>query len=374
MGTYRYMLDRLEKDFIATKIKSTELDTSIKSKKGVLDLEGGKQRKTKEERLQAKAIFDNLMKNIELEQKDRQERIFELQKCIQNKEASVSRRIERQRKNAEIAEAAANENKDSSELKMRENLYTQKLWNTYMRKRMEKEMRNSAQIDEAFKNIKTATQVTDVQEMVRKFLTREQTYSSLLKTVSESESKIDYLKKSNEELRAQLHELTLDSSNNGQDKSKELSAVENDGGIFMMSEELRQVEKEHQRLGERFKGINIVNDQISNWAKRIYKKFGALTSDETFQKPPTDLVTIFNAMHSVVEHELNAIALTREEEETGIEYDQVFNDFANEGFVHKNIRVRPVSGLNDETRDGRQSNVSRGGMDDGKEDGEERFN
>lgn len=151
-----------------------------------------------------------------------------------------------------------------------------------MRKRMEKEMRNSAQIDEAFKNIKTATQVTDVQEMVRKFLTREYTYSSLLKTVSESESKIDYLKKSNEELRAQLHELTLDSSNNGQDKSKEVSAVENDGDIFLMSEELRQVEKEHQRLGERFKGINIVNDQISNWAKRIYKKFGALTNDETF--------------------------------------------------------------------------------------------
>jgi chromosome segregation ATPase len=125
---------------------------------------------------------------------------------------------------------------------------------------MEKEMRNSAQIDEAFKNIKTATQVTDVQEMVRKFLTREQTYSSLLKTVSESENKIDYLKKSNEELRAQLHELTLDSSNNGQDKSKDVSAVENDGDIFLMSEELRQVEKEHQRLGERFKGINIVND------------------------------------------------------------------------------------------------------------------
>ena len=79
-------------------------------------------------------------------------------------------------------------------------------------------------------------------------------------------------------------------------------------------------------------------------------------------------------MHTVVEHELNEIAQTRTEEETGIEYDQVFNDFANEDFVHKNIRVRHVSGLNDETRDGRQSNVSSGGMDDGKEDGEERFN
>jgi len=243
-----------------------------------------------------------------------------------------------------------------------------------MRKRMEKEMRNSAQIDEAFKNIKTATQVTDVQEMVRKFLTREQTYSSLLKTVSESEAKIDHLKKSNEELRNQLHDLTLDSNQN-QDKSKDAGSIaENDSDIIMMNQELGTVLKEHQRLNDRFKGINIVNDQISNWAKRIYKKFGTLTQDDQFSKPPTDLVTCFNAMHTVVEHELNAIAQTKAEEEAGIEYDQVFHDFANEDFVHKNIRVRPVSGMNDETRDGRQSNVSRGGMGDEKEDNEERFN
>lgn len=239
-----------------------------------------------------------------------------------------------------------------------------------MRKRMEKEMRNSAQIDEAFKNIKTATQVTDVQEMVRKFLTREQTYSSLLKTVSESEAKIDALKKSNEELRAQLHELTLDSSNS-QDKSKETTVVDNDSDIILMNNELSAALKEHQRLNERFKGINIVNDQVSNWAKRIYKKFGTLTNDETFSKPPSDLVTVFQGMHTVVESELANIA--NQDEETGIEYDQVFNDFTNDDFLNKNIRVRPISGLNDETKDGRQSNVSRG-MGDEKEDGEERFN
>ena len=96
----------------------------------------------------------------------------------------MSRRIERQRKNAEIAEAAANENKDSSELNTRQNLYIQRLWNVYLRKRMVKEMENSKQINDAFQAIKTATQVTDVQEMVRKFLTKEQTYGSLLKTVN----------------------------------------------------------------------------------------------------------------------------------------------------------------------------------------------
>jgi hypothetical protein len=161
-------------------------------------------RKTKEEKLQSKAIFDSLMNNISKEQKDRQERIIELQKCIKNKEESVNRRIERQKRNTEIAEAAANENKDTTELRMRETLYLNKLWNTFMRKKMEREMTKSHAIDEAFKTIKTATGVNDVQEMVRKFLTREQTYSQLLATVSESEAKIDKLKKAIEELSTRL--------------------------------------------------------------------------------------------------------------------------------------------------------------------------
>ena len=76
--TYSHMLHRMEQDYIATKIKSTELETSLKNKKEVLALEEEKQRGSKENRLQSKSIFDNLMKNIEKEQRDRQDRIIEL--------------------------------------------------------------------------------------------------------------------------------------------------------------------------------------------------------------------------------------------------------------------------------------------------------
>ena len=87
---------------------------------------------------------------------------------------------------------------------MRENLYIQKLWNSFMRKKMEKEMKNSHDIDEAFKAIKTATGVTDVGEMVKKFMSRESTYSQLLGNVSESEKKTEVLKQANDELRNRL--------------------------------------------------------------------------------------------------------------------------------------------------------------------------
>lgn len=79
---------------------------------------------------------------------------------------------------------------------------------------MEKEMSNSAQIDTAFKDIKTATGVTDVQELVKKFLTREQTYSDLLQNVNDSDKKVDILKKDNEMLRNRLHDLKIDSEAN----------------------------------------------------------------------------------------------------------------------------------------------------------------
>lgn len=44
-------------------------------------------------------------------------------------------------------------------------------------------------------------------------------------------------------------------------------------------------------------------------------------------------------------------------------------DFATEDFINKNIRVRPISGVSkaDETKDGRASNISKGGQDDTEE-------
>lgn len=91
---------------------------------------------------------------------------------------------------------------------------------------MEKEMRNSSQIDEAFKAIKTASGVYDVQEIVKKFLTREQTYSQLLNNVNTSETKTEQLKKDNDELRNRLQELKIDTSAN-QDENADPAALEN---------------------------------------------------------------------------------------------------------------------------------------------------
>ena len=162
-------------------------------------------------------------------------------------------------------------------------------------------MKQSMSIDDAFKSIKTATGVTDVQEMVRKFLTREQTYSQLLMNVSESERHIDKLKKDNEELRGRLHELKID------------AGEQNGGGmmdeeIIELNSTLSNVQKDYTLQQEKFKKINIVNDQISNWAKKVFNKFSTLIGGQESQATPsTDIVQIFKGMNTVVISELDKI-------------------------------------------------------------------
>ena len=62
-----------------------------------------------------------------------------------------------------------------------------------------------------------------------------------------------------------------------------------------------------QKLQDRFKKINIVNDQITNWSKRVYQKFGLLTDDAAFQQEQTDLVAIFEVMDISTGKELDSI-------------------------------------------------------------------
>lgn len=102
---------------------------------------------------------------------------------------------------------AANENKDQNEIKMFQEFLIQRLWSAFMKKKMEKEMNRHMAVEEAFQSIRTETGFSDVNEIVHRFLTREQTYSQLLMAVSENERKIDNLRVDHETSAAKLHEL-----------------------------------------------------------------------------------------------------------------------------------------------------------------------
>lgn len=207
---YKYMLDRMKKDLISLQLISNDLVESLRSKRQIMKDELNKQRKSKENKLQSKYRLDHLMKNIEREQDKRKERIESLQTSIKNKEDALQKRMDRVQRQSEIAEAAANENKDQNEVKMRENFMVQKMWSQYYKMKMNKEMTRSQVIEDAFQKIRSQTAITDVQEIVHKFLTREHTYAGLLQAVSEHEQRLEGLRRNSEEKTEFLQKLQME--------------------------------------------------------------------------------------------------------------------------------------------------------------------
>ena len=351
--SYYHMIDRMKKDLVSLSIKSNEMQDSYKQKEQIATEETDKSRKAKEQRMQAKVKLEALMKNIDIEQKKRQERIMSLQKSIRNKEEALQRRMDRVRRQQEIAEAAANENKDSNELKMQENYMVQKLWSALLKKKMEKEMSRFREIEEAFQKIRASTGFSDVQEIVHKFLTREQTYSQLLMAVSDNERKIDNLRRENEQWREKLHDLQIQAD--GQEKK---SNHQQTPEITALDNKITTLRKQSEKAEELNKRVQLVNDQVNSWTSRILQKIDQQFNENitSFENNKT-LAFIFERIAQAVVKRLEQIIIEDDENPDGdkgyITVKDFMNDFATEEFLTKNIRVRPASGVtraDEETR------------------------
>lgn len=73
-----------------------------------------------------------------------------LKTSINNKEDALQKRMNRVHRQKEIAELAANENKDQNEIEKRERFYVQKTWSQFFKRKMEREMAKYNEIETAF--------------------------------------------------------------------------------------------------------------------------------------------------------------------------------------------------------------------------------
>ena len=136
--------------------------------------------------------------------------INNLERELKSKEDIAERRDDRQKRQLEIAEAAANDDKDSHEVKLREKLLLYSLWFTFLNKKFVSEMHKAVDIEKAFSKIKSATGLSDVFEIVEKFLTREQNYFILINAVNEAEKKLNFLRNENINAKEMLNNLHFD--------------------------------------------------------------------------------------------------------------------------------------------------------------------
>ena len=209
-------------------------------------------------------------------------------------------------------------------------------------------MYNSSEVEDAFQTIRAATGMTDIHSIVQKFLTREQIYSQLLVNVAESERKIDSLKKENEELMGELHDLMIDKDGVKVEDKKANPEIER------LSTEISELSKEVEECKDRSQKVEIVTDQVYGWTQKVIQKMNEQFSEDRLNiahledleklKKNATLTELFHKISDKTCDQLEQlIADEVNEDERYITLKDFLNDFASQEFVQKNIRVRPMS-------------------------------
>ena len=194
---YLYMISRIEKDIIALKAKSNILQTSFEYKSKIDNSEEVLKRKKREEALQAKKGLKKLLNKFESVQKQRRKNINDLTYIIKENELAEKEKLQQQRKRLEIAEYSSNNNPDKDEKKFRHTLLINRLYGQILRMRMKNEMKKSINFEKAVCDLKNTTGISDIQEILKNFLTKENKYFLNQINLTQNEKKLQNLQKEN---------------------------------------------------------------------------------------------------------------------------------------------------------------------------------
>lgn len=269
---YQHMIGRMKEELLQMKIATNKLEDGIKKRVALLENEKLEYNKVKVEKYRAQLGLDEIANNVELDKKKTEAKVMQLSKQINEKTEAVARRIQRLQRRQNIKDAARSDQTDQNEKKIRDKLLVHKFWNAFLRKRMEREIQNNSETADAFEKIRTSTVciaiinrqgLEDFQEIVKKFLSRENTYSQLLEAVTDAEKTKEQLKLENEKLVLELKDKTIELDG--------MAGKDEESTIYSLQKEIANFGREEQNLLDKYQKCCIVHDQLKNWVLKMYR-------------------------------------------------------------------------------------------------------
>ncbi|CAG9334643.1 unnamed protein product [Blepharisma stoltei] len=295
---YEHMLDRMKQEQTNLDLKSYNLQDNLKSARMLLETEKDRARKINEKKVSSRMMVKELRENLEVEKKKKDERIQQLELGIRLKKEAAERQENRIKRQLEIAEIAANEDRHSQEIKIKEQLILHKFWLQYLKWKQENKKQTAIDVEEAFQKIRSATGLTNLNDIVEKFLTREETYNQLLSSVSDAEKTLADLKAKHEIAREELKGLLLIE---GEETEKTFNRE-----YQTLEEEIDTEYKELNRVKEQVAKASSVHEQALGWGKKMLQVLG-------IEESKTNIRDVFDEIKHHVDNMIETVSDRNEE-------------------------------------------------------------
>ncbi|CAD8050457.1 unnamed protein product [Paramecium primaurelia] len=333
--SYTHVINRLKHDVLCFRKKLNEMGDIYEKKKAEANQADAKQWESIQLNQMTRKLCDEMMNNIEIEKNNRQRQIAQYNKQIKAQLIAKEKRDERMIKQREIAEHASND-KDASEKKWRKLLLAHKVVHSLLKNKMEKEMEKFKVVETAFQEIKTATGISEAQEIVQKFLTKEATYGQLLGTIAENEKKIEHLKRKKENLKNKFQQLK------DEVQIMEMSAKPSKKGVDS------EIYKQFYSIDDRAKKAEIMKQKLYAWSIKMLGKIEKASMQFLDERtnyyhiyPRGKEVELFEQLQKLI---FQDIEQARPEEILQIigevNRSNIRNDTLNEEYLKKNVRIK----------------------------------
>ena len=213
MKSYQYLLDRIKEDKHA-------LDKELKRQQGDLNVtkrtlahQATRSKKLQEINLRERIDIQNFSQTVQKEKKVQEATLQLIEKKALERSRAVTILEESSKHRELIADAAQGQVSNSETIEIRSKILMNQLWYLWLTKKLQKELDKGGILEEPFQKIKMTTGMQSVEDILTRFLTREEAYKDLVSGVKEAENKLKDMKDKLDSANSHLQVLKIKEGN-----------------------------------------------------------------------------------------------------------------------------------------------------------------
>jgi len=258
---YQHMLERLKKERALLKQKLVQMEAHLTRKQGEHEDKLAQTRLAKQHQAQAAQELELCEYECQAEKDLTDQALVEMTQALNAKKSVIRRRKDFERWRHEVAMEAANEAFNASAGRLKKLWAVEKLGGNCLQKIIFEQVEKSQATEDGFQKIREVTGLTDVMDIVHKFLNRDVEHEQLKTAVKEAESKLESLREEFEHFKRETEGITFD--NESGVTRKIYQEVED------CESHLNKCLYDHQSSRERLHKTTLTLEQMKSWSRRM---------------------------------------------------------------------------------------------------------
>merc|ERR1719321_1152596 len=291
---YQHMLERLKKERALLKQELVQMEAHLTRKQSEHEDKLAQARLAKQHQAQAAQELELTEQDGEHERSVREGAMRAMMGTLHTKRNAIQRRADFERWRHEVALEAANEAFQSSAGRLRKLYAVEKLAGNCLQKIIFEQVEKSQATEDGFQKIREVTGLTDVMDIVHKFLNRDVEHEQLKSAVAEAESKLESLLADFEQYKRQTEGIVPQDTAGSQ------------RGIYQEVEDvmgqLQQKLKSHANAKDRLHKLTLAFEDVKRWGKRFHDSMRPIVEEECALDTAQEVVKYFQGLVSIIQH------------------------------------------------------------------------